>query len=277
VAFESRGVPKDDLARSLDMLGESLERFIPDEDNGLVQEYLQAAGKALYAPALAPPSNLSVHTPQGELAARYLLAALEGERFAASRLVLDAVRTDKLSVRDAYELVLLPVQREVGRLWHLNDLTVAEEHFVSSTTQLTMGQLYPFLNRAPRNGKTVAAASVEGNAHDIGVRMVSDYFEMAGWRAIYLGANVPAGDLAQAVDHFDADLVCLSAYLPTQLRAIEDTISGIRSTQRGGIVKILVGGPAFGATAQTWREVGADALAMDAAQAVLLGGKLVGL
>jgi methanogenic corrinoid protein MtbC1 len=277
VAFESRGVPKDDLARSLDMLGESLERFIPEEDNGLVQQYLQSAGKSLYAGSITPPTNLSVHTPQGDLAARYLLAALEGERFTASHLVLEAVRTDKITVRDAYELVLLPVQREVGRLWHLNDLTVAEEHFVSATTQLTIGQLYPFLSRAPRNGKTVAAASVEGNAHDIGVRMVSDYFEMAGWRAIYLGANVPTADLAQAVDHFDADLICLSAYLPTQLRAAEDTIAAIRSTPRGATVKVLVGGPAFGRSTHTWNEIGADAYAADANQAVLIGAKLVGL
>jgi methanogenic corrinoid protein MtbC1 len=269
-------VPKDDLARSLDMLGESLEQFIPDEDNDLVQEYLQAAGKSLYAGVITPPTNLSIHTPQGDLAARFLLAALEGERFTASRLVLDAVRTDKLSVRDAYELVLLPVQREVGRLWHLNDLTVAEEHFVSATTQLTMGQLYPFLTRAPRNGKTVATASVEGNAHDIGVRMVADYFEMAGWRSIYLGANVPANDLAQAVDHFDTDLVCLSAYLPTQLRAAEDTIAAIRTTQRGATAKVLVGGPAFSASS-TWQEAGADGFAANANQAVLEGARLVGL
>jgi methanogenic corrinoid protein MtbC1 len=41
-----------------------------------------------------------------------------------------------------------------------------------------------------------------------------------GWRVIQLGSNVPADDLAQAVEFHDADLVALSVSLPTQLTVL---------------------------------------------------------
>ncbi|NIM61512.1 MAG: cobalamin B12-binding domain protein, partial [Acidobacteria bacterium] len=56
-------------------------------------------------------------------------------------------------------------------------------------------------------------ACVAGNVHDIGVRATSDFFEMAGWRAINLGADVPHDEIARSVQFFDADVVVLAAAL----------------------------------------------------------------
>lgn len=277
VAFEKRGVPRDDLQRSLDVLGEVLDRNIPAEDRAYVMGYLREAGKELYKPVVEPPTNLSIETPQGETGARYLLAVLEGDRFAASRVVTDAVAAKRIGVREVYEQVLGPVQQELGRLWHMNDLTVAEEHFATATTAMVMSQLYPHLPRKPRHGKVVVAASVQGNQHDLGVRMVCDYFEMEGWRAVYLGANVPGPDLGIAVEHFGCDLLCLSAYLPTQLRAVEDTIACVRGHEAGQRCKVLVGGPAFLGADVLWREIGADGYAQSAQDAVCVGARLVGV
>jgi methanogenic corrinoid protein MtbC1 len=192
-------------------------------------------------------------------------------------VVTDAVAAKRIGVREVYEQVLGPVQQELGRLWHMNDLTVAEEHFATATTAMVMSQLYPHLPRKPRHGKVVVAASVQGNQHDLGVRMVCDYFEMEGWRAVYLGANVPAPDLAIAVEHFACDLLCLSAYLPTQLRAVEDTIASVRAQEAGQRCKVLVGGPAFLEADVLWREIGADGYAQSAQDAVSVGARLVGV
>jgi methanogenic corrinoid protein MtbC1 len=267
-AFEARGVPTDDLLRSIDVLGEAVERQIPEGDRAMVMEFLTAAGKALHEATPTPPSTITTSTAHGRLAARYLLAVLEGDRRAASDIIVTALREGRLSFRDCYEQVFLPVQQEVGRMWHMNDLTVAEEHFTTATTILVMGQIYAFMPRAASNAKTVVAASVQGNAHDMGVRMVADYFEMSGWRSVYLGPSVPATDLATAVDHFDADLVALSAYLPSHLRVTEDTIAATRSHPKGRSARIIVGGPAFQHAENAWREMGADGYARSAIDAV---------
>lgn len=277
VAFEARGVPADDLQRSLDALGEAVEHFVPEEDRADVGALVRDAGRALHEKANPPASALDLKTPTGSLAGQYLLAVLEGDRLRASEVVLGAVRAGTLSVLDAYERVLEPAQAELGRLWHMGDLTIAEEHFATTTTQLVMGQLYPLLPRAPRHGKVVICASVEGNWHDLGIRTLADYFEMAGWRVIFLGCSVPAEDLAVAVDHFEADVLCVSAMLPAQVRACEQTVGLVRARERGSIVKLLVGGQAFIHAPGIWRDLGADGFARRPREAVELAGRLVGV
>jgi methanogenic corrinoid protein MtbC1 len=278
VAFEARGVPPLDLERSLRVLANVLDRELPQEDKACAMKALQEAMLVLQRPASIPPSTLSVASKHGELAARYLLAMLEGDRQAASDLLLRAVASGAPAI-EMYEHVLVPVQVELGRMWHLGELTVAEEHFATATSKQMMSQLLPLLPKQPRNGKVLLAASVEGNAHDMGVQMVADYFEMAGFRSVFLGASVPAADLVTAIEHFGVHVVALSATMPTQLRSVEETIIGVREAEAEAVrcAKIIVGGPAFSHTGDLWREMGADAIAQLPREAVAAGMKLMGL
>jgi methanogenic corrinoid protein MtbC1 len=118
---------------------------------------------------------------------------------------------------------------------------------------------------------------VAGNRHDIGLCAVADFFEMAGWRTIQLGADVPIGDLVQAVDCFEVDLVALSASLNVQLETVRSTIQAVRSGARGKEVRILAGGLAFAEARHLALEMGADAYAANPDEAVRSGCRLVGL
>ena len=162
-------------------------------------------------------------------------------------------------------------------MWMTGEINVAEEHFASHTTKMVMGQLLSRAEFRPHNGKTMLAAAVAGNRHDIGLYAVADFFDMAGWRTIQLGADVPITDLTQAVECFDADLVALSATLSVQLERVRLTIQAIRAGRRGDLVKILVGGLAFANSDNLAVEMGADGYAANPDEAVRLGGDLVGL
>lgn len=240
-----------DLERALQALDQTLSAELPPEALPAVQACMDAAWSELHSAPDSVPSALTVSTPHGHLAANYLLAILEGDRRRASSLILDQVQDGTLSVSDAYLDVLNPVLIELGRLWHMNESTVAEEHFCTTTTQMVMSQLYPHLPRRPSNGKTVVAASVVENTHDLGIRMIADFLEMDGWKTVYLGASVPPDDLALAVVDFSADLLCLSAGLTVQLPDVARSIQAVRAGPLGirskcsGCVKVLVGGLAF--------------------------------
>ena len=116
-------------------------------------------------------------------------------------------------------------------------------------------------------------ASVSGNLHDIGARIVADHFEMEGWRSLFLGANTPVGDLVQAVEDFEPDLVALSVGLASHVRATAETIAALR--ERFPDRPILVGGRPFELVPDLWKDVGADGCAADAAAAVQVGARLV--
>lgn len=273
VAFSARGVPLEDLRLSFEVMGRYLPREAASEDAGLVSEYIAKALLAVNGPTPASLPSLDPGTKHGRLAATYLVAVLEGDRARAANVVFDAV-ADGLSVRDAYLNVLIPAQRELGRLWHLNELSIAEEHFGTATTQSVAARLAALAPRSPANGRTVITACVEGNTHDLGVRILADFFEFAGWRSIVLGASVPAPDLGSAAADFHADVVALSAALPVHLTGVEGAIRAIRSSSSA---RIIVGGTGFSGCENSWQSLGADGYAAGMEEAVSLAARLVGV
>jgi methanogenic corrinoid protein MtbC1 len=82
--------------------------------------------------------------------------------------------------------------------------------------------------RAPRKGKLVLLASVPGNLHDLGARMVSDQLDLDGFQVAFLGANTPARDLALAARDLHPDLIALSVQLGSQLRGAAALVALLR-------------------------------------------------
>ena len=108
---------------------------------------------------------------------------------------------------------------------------------------------------------------------EIGIRVLSDFFEFAGWRSVCLGADLPAPDIAQATRYFDSSMVLLSAALSTQLKAVRETIGAIRESNTK--CKIMVGGTAFDEVPDIWRRLGADGFASRPEEAVLVATGLL--
>ena len=119
-----------------------------------------------------------------ELAVSYLNTLLAGDSHLANQLILDAVRHG-FGVKDIYLHVFQPCQQEIGRLWQMNRISVAQEHFCTVVTQTIMSQLYPYIFATEKNGRRLVATSVSGELHEIGMRMVADFLEMEGWTTYY--------------------------------------------------------------------------------------------
>jgi methanogenic corrinoid protein MtbC1 len=272
----ARGVSTAHFRASLTALRIVLTGKLPQTVQPLAAQYLDEAIDSLDEQCTDFSVRILPDTPHGRLTLAYLVAVLEGDRVRASRLILDAVDQPE-SVRDIYLHVLMPAQVELGRMWQSGEINVADEHFGSYTTKTVMTQLLSLAHFQPPNGKAVLTAAVAGNHVDIGLHAVADFFEMAGWQTIRLGADVPARDLAESVESFDIDLLALSASLNIHLDAVKSTIQAVRSGNRGDAVKILVGGRAFAGSSEVAVQLGADGYAADPDGAVRVGCQLVGL
>lgn len=271
-----RGVSTAHFRASLTALRPVLSTKLPQTIQPLAAQYVAETIDALDEQCADASVRLLPDTPHGRLALAYLLAVLEGDRRRASRVILDAVDQPE-SAREIYLDVLMPAQVELGRMWQDGEINVAEEHFGSYTTKMVMTQLLSLAQFQPPNGKTVLTAAVAGNHVDIGLHVVADFFEMAGWQTIRLGADVPARDLGESVESFDVDLLALSASLNVHLDSVKSTIEAVRRGNRGDAAKVLVGGRAFAGSSELAVQLGADGYAADPDGAVRLGGQLVGL
>lgn len=275
VMLGKRGVPEKDLEGLLESMKASLETELSPDLGRVACGYLDAViGELPHMPGDIPTFIVD-GTPHAPLAGQYLRALLVGKRDVANRLILDAVQQGT-DVRDLYLHVFQRTQYEIGRLWQINQISVAQEHYCSAATQLIMSQLYPYVFGAEKTRGTLVATCVSGDLHEIGVRMVSDFFEMDGWNTHYLGANVPAASVVQTLLEQQATVLAISATISYHVAAVETLIAAVRRSPECSAVKILVGGFPFKVAPDLWRHVGADGFARDAETAVALGNRLTG-
>ena len=274
VVLTQRNVRTEDLASHLTTLAEVLRERMPNEAGRAAAAVVTSAVGAIPAMAEDVPTLLGGDLPHAALAREFSLAVLDGDRRAASRLVLDAVAAGT-PVKDVYLHVFQPSQYEIGRLWQTNRITVAEEHYCTAATQLVMSQLFEHVFASVKTGSTMVATSVAGNLHELGPRMVADFFEMDGWDTYYLGADTPNDAVVAALVARDAAILAVSAALPTHVEQVRTLIGAVRDEPACAAVKVLVGGRPFNRDPVLWRAVGADGFALSAQQAIPLSLELI--
>lgn len=274
VLFAGLDFPEETLPTTLRLMRDVLQERLPPPTYEPVDEMITAALQRLSVAPATIPSMIKEGAPLAALARAYLDALLRGERHAASQMVLDAVE-EGTGVKEIYRHVFQPAQREVGRLWQMNQLSVAQEHYCTAATQMIMSQLYPTIFAGEKIGRRLVATCVEGDLHELGVRMVADFFEMEGWDTYYLGANTPVGSVVQTVAEREVDLLAVSATIPAHTGKVRELIESVRAAEGGAGVGILVGGYPFNTSPDLWRRVGADAFARDAEEAIEMGARLV--
>jgi methanogenic corrinoid protein MtbC1 len=275
VLFKSFNFPSDVLSKTLRHLQVALKQTLPEEMHASVDAYLSAGERHIQDAPEVLPSFLTEDTPLGGLAQKYLQALLQGERHRASKLILDAVDAGA-RVKDIYLQVFQPCQREIGRLWQMNLINVAQEHYCSASTQLIMSQLYPYIFATEKMGKKLIATFVGGELHEIGIRMVSDFFEMEGWDTYYLGANTPLESVLKIIVDQKPELICLSATMTFHVGQVAQKIARIRELENDQKrLAIMVGGYPFNVAPGLWKKVGADAWAGDAQEAVEVANRLL--
>jgi methanogenic corrinoid protein MtbC1 len=274
-SFKARGVDPTDLLQNLNCLKGVLAAELPPPVARETVEIVADAIKSLDSPmgdVEAEPVDASeMRTP----VLKYLEAILEGNRAAAESIILTEQQAGA-SVAAIYEQILAPAQQRLGWMWHRGEISVADEHFGSATTQSVMSQLRPYFQRLPIKGRSVVATSTPGDLHEIGLRMVADLFEIDGWHVTFLGANTPIADVVELLERRRFDLLALSVSTALTLRDAGELIEAIRGTSATASTKVLVGGPPFRVVHDISHELGADGCALSAVEAVAAGNRLVG-
>ncbi|WP_432628082.1 cobalamin B12-binding domain-containing protein [Brotaphodocola sp.] len=171
-----------------------------------------------------------------------------------------------IPINDIYVEILAESMRRIGELWHTAQITVDEEHYCTSVTQMAMAQMYPvlFANSEQRKNHMLLCACPGTELHEIGARMVADIFENDGWDSLYLGAAVPEDAMLDAIRVNHPDLVALSVTMPQHLIDCRDLITAIRKEFPNQ--KIAVGGNAFLSTDHIWEQWPIDFYTRDARQ-----------
>ncbi len=140
------------------------------------------------------------------------------------------------------EQLVVPLVREIGDLWHQGKLRIVQEHLATATIRHVMSNLLAFTVTAP-TAPVFIAATTSGQHHEIGALLAAAIAAGEGWRAIYLGTDLPAEEIAIAADRLRARAVGISIVYPSESPAIELDLRTL-SQALGTRTPVFVGGEA---------------------------------
>jgi MerR family transcriptional regulator, light-induced transcriptional regulator len=243
---------------------EALETRL-SRDGGELSDFVNmAVDRALHGESerrlRALPEPVTGEELQGACVA-YRRALLDRDPLRA-RAVIDDLVARGVRMIDLYESVFGPALGEIGELWALEQVTVADEHYATEQTAQILTTLAPERRVAPMRGRLAVVGGTPDELHAIGARMVADLLERAGWEVIALGASAPADDLAQLVAAECPDVVALSTATVGRLPGAEEAISLLRRLRPRPL--LAVGGGLYrGPVVDLARAWGADVVTSD--------------
>jgi methanogenic corrinoid protein MtbC1 len=201
-----------------------------------------------------------------ELSSNYLHAQLSSNRREAIRLLIDDGFNRGASVPSLLLDVIQPAQREIGRLWQENRISIADEHLATAISQVALAHLYQLAPRGAALNRRILVACVEGERHDMGARVLSDLLDFEGFDVFFLGADVPVSSLVDKALAARPDLVVLSMTMTFHQQALRRSVAAIRRELPS--LPIAGGGHAFGWCPELARELSLTLSGTDARELV---------
>jgi len=263
--LRARGLPAHDLALALRHLADFFEGALAEDEHHAVLDLIDAGIRALGDNEDVPnyalePAGLD---PAAEALAAILLA---GNAEGARTQLLDCAREALLP--EVVARIVRPAMWRIGWWWQQGRISVAQEHLATEIAHRAVDHAFTHAARKPRRQRNALFACVEGNRHALGMRTLADAFEIEGWAAFNVGADVPAASLPGMVKAFRPELIGLSVSMTQQLPAARAAIRAVRALPDGGRIRIMLGGLASDSLEDAWRWTGADLAARDALEAL---------
>jgi corrinoid protein of di/trimethylamine methyltransferase len=120
---------------------------------------------------------------------------------------------------------------------------------------------------------TVVIGTVEGDIHDLGLRIVSSMLRANGFKVYDLGFNTKSLDFIEKAKEVKADIIAVSSLMTTTMPFMKDLIEALEASRLRSQFIVIVGG---GPVTERWaKEIGADGYGRDAAEAVRAAKELM--
>ncbi len=153
------------------------------------------------------------------------------------------------------ERVAAALLQQIGDAWHNGELSAAHEHMATAVVRRVLGWLLWSGSAGPSQGVLVVATPT-GQVHEMGGLLCAAAAVSEGWRVMYLGADLPAVEIARAARETGAEAVALSLVYPLGDATVGQEIRRLRAELSDGVA-LVVGGGGADSYASVLRAVGA--------------------
>lgn len=151
--------------------------------------------------------------------------------------------------------VVAPLVQQVGELWVNGAITVAHEHLATAVIRAFLWSAAKPYGET-KNGPGLLVATPAGQIHELGALLVGAMAANLGWQVTYLGASLPAPEIAGAARQCRARAVALSLVYPEDDSNLAGELTRLRELLPAEVV-LLAGGRAMPAYLDTLERIGA--------------------
>jgi methanogenic corrinoid protein MtbC1 len=176
---------------------------------------------------------------------------------------LSYLEEKKIDIVTLYTNILAPCLNNMKGNIEEGGVCIWKEHVRSSIIRTVIECCYPYVIKEKNElykdvnyGKVIVICPSE-EYHEIGARMVADFFTLSGYETIFVGSNTPKDEFIKVIDYINPKYLAISVTNYYNLVGVKDTIHKIRNSSNNKLI-ILVGGRAFKNNPEVVKKIGAD-------------------
>lgn len=167
----------------------------------------------------------------------------------AVKYILNKLQSQEIDVIDLYTKILTPLLNHMECKLEDKNICIWKEHVKTAIVRTIVECCYPYIIEKrnhlnyPKKGTAVILCPPD-ELHDLGARMVADFFTICGYHAIFVGSSTPYNDFYNAIHAIKPEVVSISISNYYNLVAASRMIKEIKKAI-GYPLRIVVGGHAF--------------------------------
>lgn len=177
--------------------------------------------------------------------------------------IIKTCSNQSASLFHIHEKVIKHSLYEIGELWSLGRISVIQEHYATQVCLKAVAMISLQIEANKLSDATAICMAINPEEHNLGVRIIGDVLQSIGINAYFIGSKIPTESLIQSLIAHHITFLALSISLKSHLDGLCNLINRIRSEERLGNLKIIVGGYVFIDHENLWIQTGADFYAKD--------------
>ena len=181
-----------------------------------------------------------------------------------------------IAANDILHNGLISGMMHISEQFKAGEIFIPEVLLAARAMNTALAVVEPHLAEGDRQAsRRILIGTVQGDMHDIGKNIVGIMLKGAGFEIRDLGVNVTAEEFVRQVEDYRPDILALSALLTTTMTEMKSVIDLLGEKNLRDRVKVVVGGAPLNQRFAT--DIGADAYAKDAGEAVAVAKQLLGM
>ena len=201
-------------------------------------------------------------------------AVIDGATSQVVSLVNEAV-SKKIPVGEILNDALIAGMNEVGTLFKDGEMFVPEVLVSAKALQAGIDIIRPALVEAGvKAAGRIVTVTVEGDLHDIGIKLVGMMLEGAGFEVINIGVDKPAKEIIEKVKELKPNILGMSAMLTTTMANMKHVVEMLKEEGLLDEMKVMIGGAP---TSPMYAEKIGSHYSADASEAVIIAKQLLGM